>query len=141
MICILGNVIWDYYWPYVLPPYRFGILFGLLVEITIVYEYTSSSSTFFHRTVIANVASWLLGGFTVSLLPLPRRNFLGEYHGNDMIAAYAIAIILSIVFEAVVYWKAFSIKRPWTVSTIANLASYLVIILIERPFSNYGEDC
>jgi|GEM_PF-2059787 len=53
-----------------------------------------------------------------------------------MILAYAFALVVSILVEAFVYSRT-PLARPWAISLIANLFSYLVIVLIDQPFEGY----
>lgn len=138
-----GNVIWDYYYPYLLPPYTYSLLVGFATELLAFHFYCRKGIvTSITLPLFANVTSWIAGGVLITILgllpffPHNECSVGGGEFGNDMIRAYAFALGISILIEGFVYSRT-ALSRPWTISIMANLFSYLAIVLIDQPFEGY----
>ena len=138
-----GNVIWDYYYPYLLPPYTYSLLVGFATELLAFHFYCRKGIvTSIPLPLFANVTSWIAGGVLITILgllpffPHNECSVGGGEFGNDMIRAYAFALGISILIEGFVYSRT-ALSRPWTISIMANLFSYLAIVLIDQPFEGY----
>ncbi len=92
--------------------------------------------------LFANVTSWIAGGVLITILgllpffPHNECSVGGGEFGNDMIRACAFALGISTLIEGFVYSRT-ALSRPWTISIMANLFSYLIIVLIDQLFEGY----